>query len=262
MTGLLAGKVAVVTGGAQGIGLAVGERFAIEGATVVLADVAIDAAQQQAERLTGLGGGPVRALHLDVVDETSVAAIVRTVRIELGGADIVVANAGILVLGHVIELALSDWQRVLDVNLTGVFLTCRDFARDMVEREVPGRILITSSLFGKRGGRENGAYSATKFGVLGLMESLAAEMAPRGVRVNAVCPGQILTEMNAKLLQDRAALTGQDPEQITARLLDRIPLGRLGAPPEVADAYVYLASELSSYVTGQTLVVDGGWEVA
>lgn len=143
-----------------------------------------------------------------------------------------------------------------------MLLTCRDFARDMVERQVQGRIVITSSLLGKRGGRENGACCATKFGVLGLMGSLPAELAPQSIRVNAVCPGQIETEMNAVLLKDRAALTGQDPAQITAWLLDRIPLGRLGAPAEVADAYVYLASGLSRYVTGQTLVVDSGWKVA
>ena len=257
---MLDGKVAVVTGGARGIGLSVGERFAAEGALVVLADLDADEAAARAAELSARGG-TVTSLALDVTDEASVAEAVSSVRRDHGGADVVVANAGVLVLRHVVDTGLAEWQRILDVNLTGVFLTCRGFARDLLDRGAPGRIVISSSLFGRRGGVENGAYSATKFGVLGLMESLAAELAPHGVLVNAVCPGQIATDMNTALLHDRAALLGVEADTVLARLLAKVPLGRLGTPEEVADAYLYLASDLGRYVTGQTLTVDGGWEV-
>ena len=260
-TGMLAGQVAVITGAARGIGLSVARRYAAEGAAVVLADIEVDRATAAASEISAYGYGPARALHLDVTSPESVAGVVATVRRELGGADCVVANAGILHLRHVVDTEVEDWRRMLDVNLTGVFLTCRDFARDMLSRDTDGRIIITSSLFGRRGGIENAAYSATKFGVLGLMQSLAAELAPRNILVNAVCPGQIDTEMNTQLLNDRATLTGVTPDDIRARLLGKIPMGRLGNVDEVADAFVYFASPLSRYVTGQHLVVDGGWEV-
>lgn len=258
---MLAGQVAVITGGARGIGLSVAERYAAEGAAVVLADVEVDRAMAAAAEITARGDGPARALHVDVTSPDSVAAVVATVREELGGADCVVANAGILHLRHVVDIEFQDWRRVLDVNLTGVFLTCRDFARDMLGRGSGGRIIVTSSLFGRRGGVENAVYSATKFGVLGLMQSLAAELAAHNILVNAVCPGQIDTEMNTKLLSDRASLTGVTPDEVRARLLAKIPMGRLASVDEVADAFVYFASPLSRYVTGQVLVVDGGWEV-
>jgi NAD(P)-dependent dehydrogenase (short-subunit alcohol dehydrogenase family) len=166
-----------------------------------------------------------------------------------------------LVLRHVIDLELQDWRRVLDVNLTGTFLTTKVFARRMIDQGEGGRLILTSSLFGLRGGVENGAYSASKFGVIGLAQSLAAELAPHGILVNAVCPGQIDTEMMQQLFRDRAALTGKTEEEIARTLVSRIPMGRLGNLPELADTYVYLASELSRYVTGQSLVVDGGWQV-
>lgn len=261
MTALLDGRVAVVTGGAAGIGLGVAQRFAAEGATVVLADVDLDTASRAASEIAATSAKPALALQVDVTSEESVAAAVEQVRAEFGGADCVVANAGILHLRHVVDMALADWQRVLDVNLTGVFLTCRGFARDMIERNSAGRLIITSSLFGRRGGVENGAYSATKFGVLGLMESLAAELAPSGILVNAVCPGQIQTDMMTKLIRDRAALTGETQDQIAAKIVERVAMQRLGSVGEVADAFVYFASPLSAYVTGQTLTVDGGWEV-
>jgi NAD(P)-dependent dehydrogenase (short-subunit alcohol dehydrogenase family) len=259
--GLLEGKVALVTGAARGIGLAVASRFVEEGASVVLADVVADPTGREATALEATGPGHASAVAVDVTDEAGLSrAADRTLEL-YGRIDCVVANAGVLVLRHVIDLELQDWRRVLDVNLTGTFLTTKVFARRMIDQGEGGRLILTSSLFGLRGGVENGAYSASKFGVIGLAQSLAAELAPHGILVNAVCPGQIDTEMMQQLFRDRAALTGKTEEEVARTLVSRIPLGRLGNLPELADTYVYLASDLSRYVTGQSLVVDGGWQV-
>ncbi|GII64901.1 sorbitol 6-phosphate dehydrogenase [Sphaerisporangium krabiense] len=257
----LAGRVAVITGGAQGIGRAIGERFAAEGATVVLADLAVDRAASAAAEIERTHGRPAFAVRMDVADPASVEQAADEVRARAGHPDVLVANAGTLLLKPVLDISLDEWRRVLDVNLTGAFVTARAFAARMVERGAGGRIIFSSSLFGRRGGRENGAYSASKFGVIGLMESMAAELAPHGVLVNAVCPGQVATEMIDRLVGERAALTGADAETVRSEMVARIPVGRLGSVEEIADVYVYLAGELSRYVTGQSLIVDGGWTV-
>ena len=256
--GLLEGKVAVVTGGARGIGLAVASRYAREGAVVVIADVDGAAAADAAASLPGTGHG----VRVDVTDEESVAALGDTA-IELGGRlDVVVANAGILVQAPALETSLEHWRRALEVNLTGAFVTCRELGRRLVEQGEGGRVVLSSSLFGLRGGRDNAAYSATKFGMIGLAQCLAAEWSGHGVLVNAVCPGQVDTPMMRQLFEDRAGLRGTTPAQEEQRMLAGIPIGRLAAAEEVADVYVFLASDLSSYVTGQAIAVDGGWQVA
>ncbi len=259
--GLLDGRVVVVTGGARGIGLAVARRCAQDGASVAVADLDEGAAEAAAAQVQAAGPGRALAVGIDVTDLASVEAAAARVTAELGGVDCVVANAGILVLRPVLDLEPQQWRRVLEVNLTGAFLTCKVFGRILVDQGRGGRIVLTSSLFGVRGGVENGAYSASKFGMLGLMESLAAELAPAGVLVNAVCPGQVRTEMMDRLLAERAELTGAPPSAVEREMTARIPLGRMAHVEEVADTFVYLASDLSRYVTGQALVVDGGWQV-
>ena len=150
----------------------------------------------------------------------------------------------------------------MDVNLTGAFLTAKIFAQQLVKQQTGGRIIFTSSLFGLRGGRENGAYSASKFGMIGLMQSIAAELAPQNILVNAVCPGQMDTAMMKSLFRERAALTGRTEAAVEAALLSRIPVGRLGTMDDLAGIYIYLASELCRYSTGQSFTIDGGWQVA
>ena len=258
--GLLSAQVAFITGGAGGIGQAVAKAFLAQGARVIIADIE---PVRLAEASTALGAasGRLRTLQLDVTDEAASAAAVADIIATEGTLDIVVPNAGILHLAHAVATPVSVWRRVLDVNLTGAFVTATAAARAMVDAGRGGRIVFTSSLFGLRGGVENAAYSASKFGMNGLMQCMAAELAPHGIRANCVCPGQMDTEMLQQLFRDRAALRGVPAQTLRAGFEARIPLGALGRMDALAGTYVYLASNLSDYVTGQNVVVDGGWQV-
>ena len=254
---LLEGRVGVVTGGGRGIGAAVAGRFAEHGAAVVVADIDDEAACSTAASIAEATGALVEPLELDVTDEHAVETAFESILSQHGRLDCAVANAGVLHLEKVIDLDIADWRRVVDVNLTGAFLTVRAAARRMSR----GSIVVTSSLFGLRGGAGNGAYSASKFGVIGLAQSLAAEMAPAGVRVNCVCPGQIATPMLDEVVEGLSRIGSDGPASSMGELASRIPSGRLGTADDIADACLFLASDLSSYVTGQSLVVDGGWQV-
>ncbi len=178
-----------------------------------------------------------------------------------GRIDIVVPNAGILLLEHGVRTEVDDFRQLFDINLTGAFITAKTFAKRLIDQDEGGRIIMTSSQFGLRGGHENSAYSASKFGMIGVMQCLAAELAPHGILVNCVCPGQMETDMIRQLFHDRAALTGVDEAEARAALESRIPLGHLGPLEHLAGTFVFLASDLGRYVTGQSIAVDGGWQV-
>lgn len=258
-TDLLAGKIAVVTGGAQGIGAGISKRFAEQGATVIVADINGDAAATTAAEIASATGARVVGAELDVTDEEAIESLTTSWVAEYGRLDCVVANAGILYLADVVDTTTDGWQRTIDVNLTGVFKTVRAAGRRMLETGGGGSIIIASSELGVRGLRENGAYAAAKFGVVGLAQCMATEVAAQGIRVNCVCPGQVATSMIDELLVDRAARTGRTEAEVLAALVERVPMGRMADVDEIADVYVFLASDLSRYVSGHSLVVDGAW---
>ncbi|MGE3873410.1 MAG: SDR family NAD(P)-dependent oxidoreductase [Parvibaculaceae bacterium] len=259
-SGLLSGRTAFITGGAQGIGLAVAEAFLRHGARVIAADIDKTALEKARDSLARRGEDRAEVVALDVTDLEATEALADRL-FKTGGVDIVVPNAGILVLKHAVDIDLATWRRVLDVNLTGAFITATSFARRMFRQGRGGRIILTSSLFGLRGGIENTAYSASKFGMIGLMQCLAAELAADGILVNCVCPGQMDTAMLHRLFDERAILQGKPAAELKAALKAKIPLGELGKLDDLAGAYVYLASDLARYVVGQSLVIDGGWQV-
>jgi len=235
---LLAGRVVLVTGAAGAIGRAVVAAFTAAGACCQAADV-----------VPGEG-----RLACDVTDEASVAASIEAAQAS-GPLTGLVHAAGIVSVGRVEDLPAAELRRVLEVNLVGSFLMARAAARAMT---AGGSITLVSSQAGLRGGANWSAYSASKAGVNRLAESLAAELAPRGIRVNAVCPGNVETPMSEEAIRQLAAGSGTSPQEILARYRAGIPLGRFARPEEIASVCVFLASPLASYVTGASIVVDGG----
>jgi len=236
-------KVALVTGGSRGIGKAIGSHLAGAGAKVALADVA-DIAQIQASA-DEIGGGAI-AVSANVTNPDDCAGAVSQVEDALGPIDILVNNAGITRDGLLIRMDEADWSAVLDVNLKGVFNMTKAVARGMMKRR-SGRVVNIASVVGITGNAGQANYSASKAGVIGFTKTVAKELAARNVLVNAVAPGFIDTDMTKAL-----------PEAAREALLKLIPLGRLGAAEDVANAVLFLSSDLASYLTGQVVVVDGG----
>ena len=242
MTVDLSGKVALVTGGARGIGFEVGKLLYEAGANVGLSD--LQGAPEAAAHLTGKG--KAFGVGGDVSDPKQVEETVAAVEEALGSIDILVNNAGITRDGLLMRMSEDDWDLVMKVNLKGVFNCTKHVARGMMKRR-SGRIVNVSSVVGIRGNAGQANYSASKAGVIGFTKSIARELASRGVLVNAVAPGFIDTEMTKKL-----------SDEVRKALQEQIPLRRLGQPEDVANAVLFLASDLASYITGQVVVVDGG----
>jgi 3-oxoacyl-[acyl-carrier protein] reductase len=244
----LEGAVALVTGGSRGIGRAICVALAARGAKVAVNYVAReDAAREAAERCREVGGEAVLAAF-DVADRAAVTAGIEQLVAENGGLHILVNNAGIALNGLVLRFKDEDWDRVLAVNLTGAFTCTRVAARHLLKARERGRIVNLSSVVGETGNGGQGAYAASKAGLLGLTKAMAKELATRGVTVNAVAPGYIDTDMTAAHL----------PEAARAQLLAQIPGGRIGTPEDVAGAVAFLAGPEAAYVTGQVLRVNGG----
>jgi len=237
----LTGKRVVVTGGTSGIGEATSRRFLAEGARVVALAIGEEEIATAAERIPG-----VEALRCDVADAAAVAAAFARIDELLGGVDVLVANAGISIRKPFLEIEAADWQRVLDVNLTGVFHCAQQAARRMVAGD-GGVILMTASTNGLTGHAYYADYNASKAGVILLARTMALELAP-AVRVNAVCPGYVLTPMQ------QAEYTLEMLEQVNAT----IPLGRHATPDEIAALYAFLASDEGAYFTGAVISIDGG----
>lgn len=241
-------EVAVVTGAARGIGRRVALVLAEEGFRIAANDMAAPDETVQGIRSSGMEAIPLPG---DVSDETMVGSMVGVVMEELGRVDVLVNNAGISAIVPAEETTLDDWNRTLAVNLTGPFLMCREFGRIMLERG-SGSIVNVSSVAGLLGVSDRAAYNASKHGLVGLTRTLAAEWGGRGVRVNAVCPGWVKTEMDE---EDQGAGGYSDTD-----IEGRVPMARFATPEDVARAVAFLADpEWSGFVNGHTLSVDGGW---
>ncbi len=248
---ILENKVAIVTGGARGIGNAIARRFLAEGARVVIADIDEDAGSRSVETLGA--DGAVRFIKCDVGDSASVNNLVAATMAAFGDIDVLVNNAAMLVGGEFLDLAEADFDRVIRVNLKGAFLCGQAVARHMVERvkagEHPGAIVNLSSVNAVFAIANQVPYSVSKGGINQLTKVMALSLAPYGIRVNAIGPGSINTEM--------LAMTMENPDA-RRRILSRTPLGRIGEPGEIAAVAVFLASNEASYITGQTIYADGG----
>jgi NAD(P)-dependent dehydrogenase (short-subunit alcohol dehydrogenase family) len=239
----------LVTGGTAGIGAATAARFAADGAEVVALD---------AVAATGADIPRVRRIVGDVTDPEQVA---RAVELAAGadGLDVCVANAGVSLMEPFLDGGVDRWERVLRVNLLGVMITLQAAARSMVQAGRPGRLLATASIAGLHGEPGGSAYSASKAAVIGLVRTLAVELAPHRITVNAVAPGQIDTAMNARDLATVGRSSGRSPEELLHEHLERrVPARRLGAPAEVAALFAYLASDDAAFVTGEVIRIDGG----
>src|SRR3954470_24998591 len=246
----LEGKVAVITGGARGIGLAIARAFVREGAAVAIADISREGADAAVVRLKQQGA---RALPtaVDVAESASVSAMMRSVVDAFGRVDLLVNNAGVGGNTPFLELGLEEWNKIIGINLTGAFLVAQACAREMVKTG-GGKIVNIASLSGQRGGNGRAAYGSAKAGLELLTKVMAVELSPHNINVNNIAPGAIETEM-AKYAHDEATRAAYN--YLT-------PMTRYGTPEEIADAAVFLCSDESRYVHGHTLNVDGGFRAA
>ena len=254
LTGRVAGKVALVTGAASGLGAESARRLAREGAAVVLTDRAAEAGQGLADEILNAGGKAHFLTH-DVTSPEDWARVVETTVQTFGRLDVLVNNAGIAMTGlDLMTHSLEAWRQTLAVNLDGVFLGLRYCGPAIAAGGRGGSVINLSSILGKVGSAGAAAYSASTGGVLLLTKSAALEWAPLNIRVNSIHPGYIDTPMVAQVLHN--AENGNEARQM---IIGRHPLGRLGEPREIADAVVFLASDESSFMTGGELVIDGGY---
>ncbi|MDW7678791.1 MAG: 3-oxoacyl-[acyl-carrier-protein] reductase [Bacillota bacterium] len=244
---LLDGKVAVVTGASRGIGRAVAVALAREGAATVINYTANETAALETLAEVEAAGGRGMIFQADVAQAQDCEKLVRATLDNFGKVDILINNAGITRDNIVARMKPDEWQAVLDTNLTGAYNCVKAVMRPLLKQKSGGRIINLSSVIGLTGGSGQANYAAAKAGLIGLTKSLAKELAGRQITVNAVAPGYINTEMTAVL-----------PEDVKENIEKQIPLGRTGTPDDVANAVVFLASELACYITGQVLAIDGG----
>ncbi|HEY1661316.1 MAG TPA: SDR family NAD(P)-dependent oxidoreductase [Verrucomicrobiae bacterium] len=265
----LENKIAVVTGGAQGLGQAISQRLAVEGCQVVIADMKEEAAQATAAEIVKTTGRKALALKTDVGKEEDVQALFDRAVTEFGRVDIVVANAAILIAEPIAEANAEKWRAVMNVNLFGNFLTMKHSCRVMKPNK-KGVIVQINSKSGKKGSAANSAYAATKFGGVGLVQSVALEMAPHGIRCNAICPGNLLesplwTDPNNGLfvqyLKAGKVPGAKNIEDVRQFYTNQVPMRRGCTYDDICGALIFLASDAANYLTGISLSVTGGQEM-
>ena len=241
----LAGKTAVVTAAAQGIGRACAERFAREGARVIATDIRLDL----------VGDVPFEARLLDVRDPAAIAALAS----ELGGIDILLNCAGFVHAGSVLECEEADWDFSFDLNVKSMYRTIRAFLPAMLERGSGSIVNMASAASSVKGVPNRFAYGASKAAVIGLTKSVAADFVTRGVRCNAICPGTVASPSLTARIAEQAHSQGKSVAEVEAAFVARQPMGRIGKPEEIAALAAYLASDEAGFTTGQVHLIDGGW---
>jgi len=258
----LEGKRAIVTGGAQGLGEAIVHRLASEGCSVAIWDINADKSNEAAARIANDTGRTVIGAQVDVCDAAAARNAMDDAAARLGGLEVFVSNAGILKSGDSITFEVEHWRRVIDVNLTGYFICAREAARVMVQGG-SGSIIQINSKSGKKGSFKNCAYAASKFGGIGVTQSLALEFAEHGVRVNSICPGNLLDSPLWKdsLFKQYAANQGISENEVRKKYVDQVPMKRPCTYHDVTNVVMFLASDDSSYMTGQAINVTGGQEM-
>jgi sorbitol-6-phosphate 2-dehydrogenase len=259
-TARLAGQVAIITGAAQGLGESLAGRLSQEGCQVVVGDINFEAAQKVANSLRD-----AVAIKVDVSDEQQVEAMVDLAIQKYGKLDLLVSNAAILIAKPLVEFPVEQWRKMMEINLVGYFQAAKAAAKVMIPNR-KGNIIQINSKSGKKGSSKNSAYAAAKFGGIGFTQSLALELAEYNIRVNAICPGNLLdsplwNEGPNCLFEQYAKNQGITKEEVRKKYLGQVPLGRGCSYADVANAMIFLASDQASYMTGQAINVTGGQEM-
>jgi len=245
----LDGRTALITGGSQGLGEVIAHAYAQAGARVIITSRRLESCQAVARKITNETAAETFALAADVSSSKDVEQLYQEVKEKVGPVDIIVNSAGINIRGSITDITEENWDSIVDINLKAPFLMARRFAPDMAERGW-GRIIHLGSILSAIGIANRAPYASSKTGLIGLTRVLAMEFASKGVTVNAICPGTFATEMNRPLLDD---------PKIYADFVSKIPLGRWGDLSEITGPALFLASNASSFMTGSTLYIDGGW---
>ena len=252
-------KVAVVTGGSKGIGKGISLSFAGEGAKIVIADVLIKEGRETVKEIEDMGNEAI-FIETDVSDIKQVKKLATKTIEKYNTVDILANIAGISRAGNVIDVSMKDWNDIIAVNLTGVFICCKVFGKIMKEQE-SGKIINMASVAGRSAEKGNVPYCVTKAGVISITQGLALELSKHNVNVNAICPGVIYTDLIRQIFIERAPVYNMSSDELKSKFESGIPKGRVGTPADVGKIAVFLASEDSDYVIGQTVVVDGGFEL-
>jgi len=258
----LKGKAVLVTGAGQGLGEAIATYFAKEECLVAVADISREAVGKVSDKLTKKYGASVLPITVDITAEDEVINMFEKIGRKFKNLDILVSNAGILIAKEITEFPLEEWKKVINVNLIGYFLCAREAAKIM-KKQKKGVIIQINSKSGKKGSFKNSAYAASKFGGIGLTQSIALDLAPYGIRVNAVCPGNLLDSLlwENSLYDQYAKKWGISKEEVRKKYIEQVPLGRGCTYEDIINVVAFLVSDETSYITGQAINVTGGQEM-